>query len=346
MAFDYLSEVNFELGTRGTFDSETDTNGKLDFPGYFDLARVPGIAMPFRGAYCMRVDLGLGTADAFVQEDVDWDMALAETQHFRFMLWVDPAITMANNDEFLIFVLQSAGPVDEVVVAINFTTANGLRIGVGETAATSFLDLSTNVWHGVEIAVTLDAGGGNNGTIDLRLDGGAATQVTALDQAAIIQGRLGTIGIDAGTTRGTILFDEVISDEDRIFFPSIRFPENIILTASGHVFGGPGVIDNVTLLSSATADCALEVYDTDTANTDDIFRRVVQLRNTAAAGGEIVDPAGMPVEVRRGCYVALSGTADAAGPQALLKIKRAAAYGSDGAIRNYGLKRVAAPGGV
>lgn len=346
MAFPWISEVNFDAGDRGTFDSETDTDSKLDFPHYSELARVPGLAMPYRGAYCMRVDLAGGTADAFIQEDVDWDMALAETQWWRFMLWVDPDITMANNDEFAIFKLQSAGPVDEAVIVINFTTASGLRIGVGETAGSQFLPLSTNLWHAVELAATLDDGASNNGTLDLTVDGSAATQVASLDQAAVAQGRLGAMDIDAGTTRGHILFDEVISDDAQIYPPTIRFADTVVLTASGHAFVGPGVVDNVTLLSSATADCALAVYDSDVGNSNDTFNRKAQLRNTAAAGGEIVDPAGMPVRVRRGCYVTLSGTADAGGPQALIKIKSAVAWGSDGAIRNYGNKRMPAPRGV
>ena len=345
IAFPWISEENFELGTRGHFDATTNGNSKLDFPHYSVLAQTPGLSMPYSGAYCLRSDLSLGTSDAYIQETGDWDMTTGSAElYLRFMLWVDPKITMADTNEFAILQFWSSTNTVETGVYINFTTANGLRIGYGEASASVFTPLTTNTWHAVEIF--FNPAGSSAGAIDMTFDGTALTQVGSITNASITSGIVGTVGIDAGTTAGVILFDSIISDDAQIYFQSIRYPETIVMTKSGHAFAGPGVIDNVTLLSSATADCALAIYDTDVANTNDTFRRVVQLRNTAAANGEIVDPAGMPAEVRRGCYVALSGTADAAGPQAILKIKRAPAYFSDGAIRNYGLRRKAAPGGV
>lgn len=332
MAFPWLSEANFEAGTLGHFNSETDTNAKLDFPHYSVLAARPGIAMPWRGAYCMRIDLAGGTADAYVQENDDWDIALDGTQYFRWMMWVDPDLTMADADEFAIFKLQSTGPVDEVVCVINFTDANGLRIGVGETGGTQFLPLPTGKWVAVEIFANIDAGT-NDGTIDLWLDGAQATQVTGLTQAAIIQGRLGAMDIDAGTTEGVLLFDSVISDDAQIYPPVTRFPRELLLTASGHAFVGNGKICNVTLLSGGAADNVVSLFDTDLANTNDASNILLELKNTAAS--ETVDPAGVPVRFTRGCYVSMSGT----NPRALLQIDRANGYGSEGAIRAYARKR-------
>ena len=186
MAFPYVFEENFELGTIGSFDSETDTGARLDIAHYSDLAGVPGLPGPFNGAFSMRVNLATSTADAFVTETAGFDIAANARLHIRFMLWVSNDIVMANNDEFLILQLINGSAVNEVVCAINFTTGSGLRIGVGETAATSLLPLTTNTWHSVELDVTLDDGGTNDGTIDLTLDEvGTATQVTGLDQAAI-----------------------------------------------------------------------------------------------------------------------------------------------------------------
>lgn len=345
MAFDFISHENFELGTRGHFDAETDTDSKLSFPGYFELARTPYISMPWSGAYCMRVDLAGGTNDAYVQETGDWDMTAGSAElYMRFMLWLDPNLTMANNDEFAILQYWSSTNTVETGIYINFSTANGFRIGIGEASASQFLPISTGRWNTVENF--FNPAGSSNGAIDMWLNGTAATQVGSISNASITSGVVGTIGIDAGTTRGVILFDEIITDDARIFGPEHRFPETVVMARSGHIFGGPGVIDNVTLVSSGTADNALAIYDTDLGNTDDYSNRKVQLRNTAAAGGEIVDPAGMPAEVRHGAYLTLSGTADANGPQAIVKIKRAVAYGSDGAIRNYGLRRKAEARGV
>ena len=64
MAFPFLSEANFEDGTKGHFDSETDTGSRLDIAHYSTLAKIPGLAMPWRGAYAVRVNLATSTNDA------------------------------------------------------------------------------------------------------------------------------------------------------------------------------------------------------------------------------------------------------------------------------------------
>jgi len=99
---------------------------------------------------------------------------------------------------------------------------------------------------------------------------------------------------------------------------------------------GHGVLENVQLVTGFT-DNTLEVYDTDTGNTNDISKRRVYLITSTT--GEVVDPAGMPITLTRGCYVKLSGTAGATGPFATVKIGKAVGWGSDGAIRTYGSKR-------
>ena len=43
-----------------------------------------------------------------------------------------------------------------------------------------------------------------------------------------------------------------------------------------------------------------------------------------------VDPAGVPINIIKGCYVSLTGT----NPRAMVNIYRAVGYFSDGAIRN------------
>ncbi len=157
--------------------------------------------------------------------------------------------------------------------------------------------------------------------------------------------RLGAQDPVATMTSGVLLFDDFAHDSDRIFgvLPQDRFTTGPQLLTSGHVFVGPGCIENATLLASETQNCGLRLWDTDVANTDGIENEKLLLRNTATTGGEIVDPAGVPVEFKRGCYASLTGTPDALGPWARFKIGKAVAYGSDGAIRSYGLRR---PGGT
>lgn len=338
MAFPFVFEENFELGTLGGFNSESDASGRLDFAHYSQLAKVPGLSAPWRGAFCMRVNLGTSTTDAYVQEDDGFDIAADGTLHFRYMFYISKDIVMATTNEFIMTVLQSAGPVSEIVVALNYTTANGYRIGIGETAGASFLPVSLGVWHCLEVSISLDDGVSDDGTIDAWLDGSPFTQVASLDQAAITQARIGVIGQDAGTTQGYILYDQITVDDARMgpLYSRDRFPTSIYLTKSSHVYMGEGCLKNVTLMSGAATDNVLSVFDTDVGNSN-AGQLVLELKNTA--NSELVDPADMPKHTQRGCFVQLTGT----NPRAMVSIGHAQGYWSDGRIRNHGASRSIAP---
>ena len=336
MAFPFLEEGNFENGAKWTDGTSSDSASRIKFPHFSTLAKVPNLPAPYRGAFCMSINLAGSTTTAYILENTSFDMAAAETQFFRFQFFISSDFVMANTNEFQIFVLRSASAY-EVAVVVNFTTANGLRIGVGESAGAQFQKLTPGEWHTVELSILLDDGT-VTGTIDWWLDGSPGTQVGTLTQAAVTNGRIGVMGQDAGTTKGVVLFDEIYSDDARLYPIKDRFSQTLMMTSSGHAFVGPGVIENITLISSAGTDCVVSVYDTDTADTNDMENRVVLLRNTAA--GELVDPAGMPGRVTRGAYVAISsGTIDAEGPFALLKLGQVKAFGSDGAVRTMGSRR-------
>ncbi len=334
MAFPFLSEAGFEDGTRGHFDVETDTENRLDFPHYSTLAAIPAQGMPYRGAYCMRVNLAHdGTpADAYVQETGAWDQAAAGVIFFRLMFRVSTDFVAADADEFALLQLWSGTNTVEGGAYINYTTADGLRLGIGEATATSFAPLTQGVWHCLELKYVVDSGVGNDGTLDAWLDGGALTQVATLDQGAITSGVVGVLSQAAGTTRGTILFDDIVVDDARIFPPLERFPQQVLLTASGHVFVGSGQIEKIDLLSGGATDNVLSVWDTDRAYTSDASGAVLELKNVA--NNERVGMWDEPAQVHRGCYVALSGT----NPRALVKIAWANSY-SEGAMRQQGLFR-------
>lgn len=340
MAFPLLSENGFELGTREHFDAETDTEAKLEFSHYTTLARVPGLPMPYRGAYAMTVDLSLGTADAYVQETGSWDLAATGSAFFRFYVWfgapTGKTVTMANNDIFSIFQLWSGASTVEASFGIQYTTANGYRFYLSELAdgvGGSFMPFQLNTWNLVEIKVVVDSGAGNDGTLDAWVNGSAMTQITALDQGAVTSGILGAVAIDAGTTVGYLAFDEVAADDTRIYGYAERFPPAVMQRTSGHVFVGPGILDNISLLSGAGTDNVVEVYDTDEAELNDATRVPVELKNTA--NNELVDPAGMPARVVRGCYVKFTGT----NPRSIVNICKAPIYGSAGVMRSYASKR-------
>lgn len=333
MAFPWLFEASFEDGTTAPFDAEVDTTSRLDILNYSQMAQIPNIPAPYRGAYCCGVNLGVSATDAYLQETGSWDTSASGTIFFRFAFYVSRDITMANADEFAIFQLWSGTNTPEVSLVVNFTTANGLRLGIGELGGTNFLPLSTGMWHMVELKCVIDSGVGNDGTIDAWLDGSSFTQVTALDQGAITSGIMGVVAQDAGTTKGRLFFDAIIADDARIFPISERFPANLLMTVSGHAFVGPGWIENASLLSGGATDNVLTVYDTDTGYTSDAGNAKLELKNVVAS--DIVDPAGVPVYCYRGAYVVLGGT----NPRAQVKISGAAGYSSDGAIRAMGYYR-------
>ena len=337
MAFPYDSEGNFESGATWTDGTTVDTANRIRFPHFSALAKVPGLPAPYRGAYCMAINLAGSTTDAYIVEDTNYDAAANENRFYRFQFFLSSDTVMANNDEFNIFELL-ATTTTEVAVVINFTDAAGFRIGVGETGGTNFQGFTLGEWHTVELDVNIDAGTANDGSIAWWLDGSPGTTVSTLDQGAVTVAWIGVVdNQDAGTTAGTILFDEFYTDSARLYPIKDRWNQTMLMTASGHAFVGPGTIENITLLAGSGTDSIVEVWDTDTADTNEITNRVVILRNTAA--GELVDPAGMPVRVTRGCYVSIAGTASVEGPFALLKLGQVSAFGSDGSVRTVGSRR-------
>ncbi len=338
MAHPWLTGNGFEDGTLGHFDAESDVGVRLDFPHYTDLARFPGIPMPYRGSHCMRVNLATALDDAYVQETGSWDTAASGTIFFRFYLWFGGGPVMATTNEFAIFQLWSGVADVEATIAINYTTAAGYRIGVGETAASVFLPLTLNVWHCVELKAVIDSGAGNDGTLDMTVDGVAATQVATLNQAAITSGVLGVVGQDAGTTLGIVLFDDVIADDAQIYPNRSRYPYHRVVTFSEHLFAGPGAVVMAVTQTTGASDTA-KFYDTDTASTTDASNLVIELNNAkfdAANTG--------PFVFQRGCYAVLSS-----GARVDVLLSRATdgpRYYTAGSQRLYGQRRKARQGNV
>lgn len=335
MAFPWIFAENFESGTLGGFDSESDTGSRLDFPHYSDLAKIPGLPAPYRGAYCMRIEMGDTNAHTLTEGDLD--IADAGTAWARFYLYAANNVTATADDTFNIFALTQAGGTVEASLGMRITAAtNLLEIGIGDgTAPTSFVEFKRGRWTCIEWKLLVSTGG--VGTSTLFIDGSSRIALTSQTHAAAIgSGLLGTTGTLA-TTTGTLLFDQFIFDDAQVFPFVERFPQSMMLTKSGHVFVGPGRIDNVALMSGAGTDCVLQVFDTDTAYTSDAANMKGELKNVT--NNDLVDPAGMPIDFSRGCYVALSGTT----PRAQVLINYATGYGSDGAIRSLAQRRRARP---
>jgi hypothetical protein len=285
----------------------------------------------------MRAILSGGTADAFVLEG-DLNIAADGNEFIKFDVWLSPDFTGTSDDTVVLFESQSASAV-EVAFGLRVVAAtNAINFGVGKATPTSFgsIDIQRGVWYTVELDITLSTAVTANGTIDLYVtkEGDKpgpvhVAQVTGLTQIAAIQGVLG-IQDHLATTTGAILFDNFVSDDGRVYPKRNRWPEEILLTKSGHAFVGAGKIRNVTLLSGAGTDCVLSVFDTDEADVNDATNIVVELRNTA--DNETVDPAGVPVCLSQGAYVQLSGT----NPRAMVQVMHVDAFGTPAAVRRIG----------
>ena len=345
MAHPWIFESNFELGTNADWDSETTSSpAQLDFPHYSELARFPwATCAPNTGAYCMRLALIGGTADAYLVEG-DIDIAANTTRYVKFDIWFSPTFTGTADDTFNIFEALATSTVEATFGARIVASTNVINLGIGETAPTSFSGqaLERNVWHTVELTIDIDNNGSNDGTIDLFVTrtgdvattAVSATQVASLDQGAVTTARLG-IQDHAATTTGVILIDNFIFDDARVF-PGARYSLHPIFTKSGHAFVGPGHLDIAGLLTDE-ANNILRLWDTDIADTNSTQSFVVELD----INGTFTSFAG-PIKFQNGCYVELSGT-DPRGEVILTQASDRPGvlgprYHSDAGVRRLGLQ--------
>ena len=343
MSFPWIFASNFEGGVLTEWDSETDTDGILDAAHYTELARFPfANHTPYSGAYCARIVPAGGTNDATLTE-ADINISNTATSHFSFNILFASDFDATSDDTFALLELQGSGGDETVSIGARYVAATDvINMGVGaaanNAAPTAFagLDMLRNTWYTIESTVVIQTGGTGTANIFITKAGDAA-QTTADASVSSITNIVVTDGVfglqdHLSTTTGTILLDNFVQDDARVFPGRDRFPEEVLVTKDAHVFVGPGKISNVTLMSGGATNNGVTVYDTDEADTNDPSNIVVELKNTS--NNEVVDPAGMPVEVSRGAYVVMTGTE----PRALVQIAKAPMY-SAGAMKIYGLRR-------
>lgn len=334
MAFPWIFHSNFDDGTSG-FDSEADDDAILDYPNYTELARWDDSQMsPFSGAHCLRIKPAGGTNDATLTE-ADMNIIDTATGFFSFNILFGSDFTGTADDTFHLLELQGAASAVVTALGARVVAATGaINMGVGGLVASAVpsafapLDMKRNTWYTIELKANIETDA--SGTLDLFItEAGQASQETAdvaiasVDSIAVTDGVFGLQQHLASTT-GTILLDNFVMDDARIYAQRDVFPNDIMITKNQHLFIGPGTIENISLLSGAGTDCVLTVYDTDKADTNNASNIAIELKNTA--NNEAVDPAGTPVDVTRGAYVVISGTT----PRALAKIHRAPNYSRAG----------------
>lgn len=338
MAFPFLFESNFELGTNGEWDSETDVELVLNVKSYKQLAREDvtkvGPIAPYRGAFLAEWNLVGDTADHILIEG-DMDIADAATGYARFYLFLGKDLSGVT-DIFNIFELQGTANAVEAAIGLRITTGSErVEIGVGQTAPATFSTthlLEKGRWYCIELATTVQTGG--TGTSTLFVDGTQAHAIASITNTAVLRGVLGTQNT-LSTTLGHIYVDQFVFDDTRVGALKTRYPHVLWITKSQHIAVGGTELLNVTLIPAAGTDHVLKIFDTDNADTSDEGNIVAHLYNLTANEPPI-DLADVPVCVRRGAYVQLSGTA---GTRALIHIGYSQGYHSAGRIRQHGSKQ-------
>lgn len=334
MSFPYIFESNFEQGSSAEWDSETDTEGVLNIRHYSHNARQPvtsvGPIAPWRGAYVAEWDLVGDTSDHTLIEG-DIDIADVATRSTRFYLFLGKDLRVTADDTFNIYEVQGTANAVENAIGLRITnTTQRIEIGVGKTAPTVFAlqTLLRGQWYCVELVSTVQTGG--TGTGVLFIDGTQVAEITGLTNTAVLRGVLGTQDT-LTTTLGHLFIDSFVFDDTQVGRQLTRYPETTWLTKTAHVCVGESELLNVTLIPGTGTDSVLKIYDTDNANTSDESNIVAHLSNLTASEPPI-DLADVPVCVKRGAYVQLSGTA----PRALIHIGRSQGYHSAGRIRQHG----------
>lgn len=333
MAFPFIFESNFEAGTLAEWDSETDVELALNVRHYTynareDVAKVGPIA-PWRGAFELELNLIGDTADHTVTEG-DMNIADTATAWTRFYLFLGRDLRGVT-DIFNIFELQGTANAVEAAISLRITTnVDTVEIGIGQIAATTFATqpLQKGRWYCIELMTNAETDG--SGASELYVDGALVQTISTITNTAVLQGVLGTQNT-LSTTLGHIFIDSFVFDDLRIGPQVDRFPDVFWVTKTTHICLGDSELLNVTLMQGAGTDNALVIYDTDRAYTGDEGNKVARLYNLTASEPPI-DLADVPVCVKRGAYVVLTGTS----PQALIHIGRSQGYRSTGRIRQYG----------
>lgn len=314
MAFPWLFEENFEGGTKGSFDSETDSDSRLDFAGPEELAVDALDVAPFRGGYLMRVSMEKGSAQAYVSSDA-FAASLGTTRWARYYLYLSDDFAASGDGALAnLFWLDSAGPTWEMGVSLMRKDPEGIVLVVqssDDDDSGPYIKINPGEWTCIEVEYKPDS---SNSVISIIVNGSKAT-LTNFVSAALTTGRFG-IFQQAGDFRGTIYLDQIVLDDERVhgIMEGQRDSSNVdgmtmLFTKSGFAFVGSGEILEVQAIDNGSSDARVKVYDTDNPNLvaeydkriDRTFSNFLPLQ---------------PTNFERGAFVKLEGTT----PQALVRV--------------------------
>lgn len=332
MALSWIKSENFEASVTNF----TSTSGALIDVAHYSALASAGM-VPWRGAYGGRIRLAGGTTSQYFEDTAAFDDLTSGVVRFlRFYFYLGKDLVMADTNKFSLLELESTvGTVTEVACGID-RSGNNIRFWFSETAAaaasTFVLGTITTAlgrWYHAELRIDLDAPAAGDGTIDAWIDDAVAgAQIASLVQAAIVDGRWGVIGPDAGTS-GTILLDDFIYDDTRIYRDRKQYRDmNAHITAvSDHPIVGPGKF--AAAITDTGALGSLTLYDSD--GVPNRLEPLAVIRNVSASE---FTPGHDIFEVHKGLYTVLAPTTVG---QAFISITSAKQL-SDATMINAGLK--------
>lgn len=323
MAFPFEFEGNFEVGDASEFTALVGTQVAVEH--FTELARSRAVGVPFRGAYALKATFGVDT-DSYVRSTTI-TIGSDAIGHARFMFYIGSDVSATADTEVTLYTtVPAAGAFGLRIEAggdIFFGAAsNGSALTLGTPA------LERGRWYTAE----LETDTGNGDDVIARLDNGpSATIVNGVATGATTEGRLGIQGIGAGAMTalaGSITLDELVTDDtNRVFGLEERYPHHRLLTKTTHLFVGAGTIEAVQLIAGAGTDCELNIYDTQTADTNPLNLKFRITNNTSAETRDYNGRSDM--KFSKGAYITLSGTT----PQAVVTIGIASSYGSEANVR-------------
>lgn len=359
---------SFESGDfSGWSVGEVDTESQLDVVHYSTLAGIPGMPMPYSGAYCARWVLfgsGAPPADA-ITTDIDFAINTTITTWVKFNMWVDPDFktNTTADDNFAVFEYQDTANKEIFAFGLDYVNSTDLlKFAVGgatdnavpNTLSTTQVPLGK--WFTVELKAHLVTAGATGDITAYITEDGQEPSETATVTKGSVQGLTithGVLGIQdqKATTIGTILIDNIqcsgikTVDGVRIYPTKDRFSTvrqfvragQNLLAQGFHAFVGAGTVSNVTWNTAVggAADGLLAIYDTDTAQAHVGNRRAALQQSLIA---ENIDVASVPFDVTRGCYVEIDSAA-AETHEVIVTIERAPNWFSDGNMRRYAHRR-------
>ena len=323
-SFPYVFESNFEVGSASEWTATVGTQVAVE--SYKELSRQRKWGVPFRGAYALQATFGVDT-DSYVRSTTI-AIGSGSSAHSRVMLYIGKDVEATTTTEVVFYEHLPA------IASVGLRIESGGDIFFGIRSGSAALTVSTiALERGKYYTVELHADTTNTNTCTARIveTGDELTTANGEATAATTEGRLGVIGVGAGSLAaitGTITLDGLVHDSARVYGHLERFPQRQLISKTAHAFISAGRIDDIQLIAGAGTDCVLEIYDTDSADTNP-ENLVAKMTNIASEEAVSFDGR-VPLYVFKGAYVVLSGT----DPRALIQIGPSSAYGNEAVIRS------------